>query len=83
MPVFYEKSAELKERMAWLIEHDPNHEYPDVNKDGAPLAPKPENLVAGARKMDMARFYTDLAFDIIGVAGFDYEFQGELCFRWG
>lgn len=70
MPTFYMKAYELRDRLAGIIEED-------TKRDAAPTPPKPEDVVPGARKIDMGKFLTELAFDVIGVAGFDYNFKCE------
>jgi len=68
VPTFYMKAYELRDRLASIIEED-------TKRDAAPTPPKPEDVVPGARKIDMGKFLTELAFDVIGVAGFDYNFR--------
>lgn len=67
-PVFYAKAEELRERIATVIDDDPKH-------DASPTPPKPEDIVPGSRKLDMGKYLTELAFDVIGMAGFDYDFR--------
>lgn len=70
VPVMYNKAAELRDRISAVIDEDSKH-------DASPTAPQPEDIVPGARKIDMGRYLTEVAFDIIGVAGFDYDFNCE------
>lgn len=80
LPIFWEKGYELKDKMAALIADD---------KDGeaAPTPPKKEDVLAYApprgegavggqgRKVDVLKFVSMASIDIIGLAGFDYDFK--------
>lgn len=70
IPVFYAKAAELRDRISAVIEEDAKH-------DASPTPPKAEDIIPGARKLDMGKYLTELAFDVIGLAGFDYDFKCE------
>lgn len=68
LPVFYDKAEELREKLLALIEDDPHN-------DAAPTPPKPEDVVRGARKIDVMKFLGMCTLDVIGVAGFNYDFK--------
>jgi hypothetical protein len=67
-PVFYAKAEELRERIASVIDEDKKH-------DASPTPPKPEDIVPGARKLDMGKYLTELAFDVIGISGCGHDFK--------
>jgi hypothetical protein len=68
LPVFYDKAEELREKILALIEDDPD------NIASATPAKK-EDLVHGGRKIDMMKFLGMCTIDVIGIAGFNYDFK--------
>lgn len=68
VPIIYTKAAELRDRVAAVISDD-------TKGDASPTPPKPEDIVPGARKLDMGKYLTEMAFDVIGVVGCDYDFH--------
>lgn len=68
VPIMYTKAIELCQRLAAVIDED-------ITCDASMTPPKPEDIVPGARKLDMSRYLAEMAFDVIGVAGFDYNFD--------
>ncbi|WVQ81299.1 hypothetical protein IAT38_003422 [Cryptococcus sp. DSM 104549] len=67
-PIFFDKAYELRERLLALIEDDPRGE--------ASATPhRPEDTVEGGRKIDVMRFLGKTTLDVIGLAGFDYDFK--------
>jgi hypothetical protein len=71
IPIFYAKAYELRDRIAATIEEDTQH-------NASPTPPKPEDIIPGSRKLDMGKYLTEYAFDVIGMAGFDYDFGCKL-----
>lgn len=70
VPAMYTKANELCERLASVIDED-------VAYDASPTPAKTEDVVAGARKLDMGRYLTEMAFDVIGLAALDVNFNCE------
>ncbi|TXT09601.1 uncharacterized protein COLE_03535 [Cutaneotrichosporon oleaginosum] len=68
-PIFYDKSYELQRKLAELIEE------PSELDQAAPTPAKPEDVVKGARKIDVMRYMGAATLDVIGLAGFDYDFN--------
>lgn len=64
VPVMFTKAAELGDRLGAII-------------DSAAKGPRAPDVVPGARKVDMNSYLTDMSFDIIGMAGFGYDFRCE------
>lgn len=75
-PIFYDKAYELQRKLIELIEE------PRENDQASPTPPKPEDQVKDARKIDVMRFLGAATLDVIGVAGFDYDFQCRLLSVW-
>ena len=67
VPIFYEKAYDLKDKLIEMIE--------DESIEASPTPPKPEDRVVGGRKIDVSRYLAQCTLDIIGLAGFDYDFQ--------
>lgn len=65
--IMFDKAYELQRKLSNLIEDDsiPASETP----------PKPEDQVKGTRKIDMMKYLGQCTLDVIGVAGFDYDFN--------
>lgn len=70
-PIFYDKSYELQRKLIELVEE------PTADDGASPTPPKPEDVVKGARKIDVMRHLGAATLDVIGLAGFDYDFEGE------
>lgn len=73
VPHMFTKAYELKDK---LLEACSDPDY----FDSETAAPKPEDVVNGARKVNMNKYLINTTFDVIGLAGFDYEFG---CLRSG
>ena len=67
-PIFYDKAYDLKAKMLHLIE--------DESIEASPTPVAPEDKVAGGKKIDVSRYLALFTLDVIGSAGFDYEFGG-------
>jgi hypothetical protein len=67
MSIFYDKSFELKDKLASMIDDDVS-EY-----SSTPTAAI--DRVPGGKKIDVMRYLGQATLDIIGVAGFDYDFK--------
>jgi len=68
MPIFYDKAYDLKDKLSTLID--------DELIEASPTPIIPEDKVAGGRKIDIMRYLALCTLDVIGAAGFDYEFRG-------
>jgi cytochrome P450 len=66
-PIFYDKSYELKEKLLALIA--------DESIEAAPTPAKPEDKVQGGKKIDVMRYLGQTTLDVIGIAGFAYDFK--------
>ncbi|KLT45743.1 putative cytochrome P450 [Cutaneotrichosporon oleaginosum] len=73
VPHMFTKAYELRDK---LMEACADPEYYDPET----AAPRPEDVVPGARKVNMNKYLINTTFDVIGLAGFDYEFG---CLRTG
>jgi cytochrome P450 len=69
IPVFYDKAFELRDKLVSLIEDD------NLAAIAAPTPAKPEDVVPGARKIDVLKFLGMATIDVIGIAGFNYDFR--------
>ncbi|BEI86734.1 hypothetical protein CcaverHIS002_0700800 [Cutaneotrichosporon cavernicola] len=69
VPIFYDKSYELQRKLIDLIEE------PSQDDQASPTPAKPEDVVKGARKIDVMRYLGAATLDVIGLAGFDYDFN--------
>lgn len=59
---------ELREKLLGLVEED--------SEGNAALTPtSKEDMVSGARKIDVMKYLGMAAIDIIGLAGFNYDFK--------
>ena len=66
-PIFYDKAYELRAKLLAVIEDD--------TIQAAPTPAKPEDVVPGAKKIDVMKYVNQATLDVIGIAGFDYDFQ--------
>ncbi|BEI87227.1 hypothetical protein CcaverHIS002_0705730 [Cutaneotrichosporon cavernicola] len=73
VPHMFTKAYELRDK---LMEACADPEYNDPET----AAPRPEDVVTGARKVNMNKYLINTTFDVIGLAGFDYDFG---CLREG
>ncbi|GMK57994.1 hypothetical protein CspeluHIS016_0500260 [Cutaneotrichosporon spelunceum] len=64
--IFMEKGWELQRKLSSLLESDEDNFAP------APTAP--EDKVPGTKKVDVIRYMGEMTLDVIGLAGFDYDF---------
>lgn len=67
MPIFFDKSYELKEKLQAMIT--------DETIEASPTPAKPEDKVEGGRKIDVMRYLGQTTLDVIGIAGFNYDFK--------
>ena len=67
LPIFFDKAYELRDKLSGMIE--------DENICASSTPPKEVNIVAGGRKIDMLKYLGQTTLDIIGLAGFDYDFH--------
>lgn len=68
IPVFYDKAEELREKLLGLIEEDPLN-------TASPTPASKEDAISGGRKIDVMKFLGQCTIDVIGVAGFNYDFK--------
>ena len=66
MPVFYDKANELKDVLLALLD-DPT--------GAAPTPAQACDVVKGGRKVDVMSFLAKCTIDVIGLAGFNYDFH--------
>ncbi|WWC98172.1 hypothetical protein V866_005063 [Kwoniella sp. B9012] len=71
IPIFYDKAYELKEKFINLIENTENTE----GDAASPTPPKEEDVVQGTRKIDVMSWLGKCTLDVIGLAGFNYDFK--------
>jgi cytochrome P450 len=67
IPIFYDKAYELKDKMVTLIE--------DPTAQCAPTPTKAGDKVKGGKQMDVMMYLGQATLDVIGLAGFDYDFK--------
>ena len=65
IPIFYDKAYDLKDMFLNMI---------DSEDETSPTPCRPEDKVTGAKKIDVLRYLGQCTLDVIGVAGFDYDF---------
>lgn len=70
-PVFYDKAYELQRKFNTFIEDEAAADA-DVT---SPTPAKDVDRVPGARKIDVMRYLGQTTLDVIGVAGFNYDFK--------
>ncbi|KAI9636876.1 cytochrome P450 [Dioszegia hungarica] len=68
LPTFYDMAEQLREKLLAVIEDDPDNA-------ASPTPAKGEDVVPGGRKIDVIKYLTMCTIDIIGKAGFDWDFQ--------
>ena len=67
VPIFFDKANELRDKLLALIE--------DESIEASPTPAKEEDKVVGGRKIDIMKFLGQATLDVIGVAGFNYDFK--------
>ena len=67
VPIFLDKAYELKDKLQNMID--------DESIEASPTPPKAEDVVPGARKIDVMRYLAQATLDVIGIAGFAYDFK--------
>ncbi|WWC72890.1 uncharacterized protein I206_106854 [Kwoniella pini CBS 10737] len=70
LPIFYEKSFELKEKFISLIENNEENEI-----ECSPTPPIEIDIIKGSKKIDIMSWLGKTTLDIIGLAGFSYNFN--------
>lgn len=70
MPIFYDKAYELRNKFVFLIEDS------EATEETSPTPAKPEDTIKGGRKIDVMKYLGQASIDIIGLAGFGYDFKG-------
>ncbi len=66
VPIFFDKAYELRDKMATMID--------DHSITASPTPPKEGTDLQGGRKIDVLRYLGQATLDVIGLAGFDYDF---------
>lgn len=72
--IFMDKAWELQRKLSGFLDADDEETF-------SPTPPKPEDCVPGTKKVDVLKYMGQMTLDVIGLAGFDYEFQGEPTLR--
>jgi hypothetical protein len=67
IPIFYDKAYELKDKIITLIE--------DPTVQCAPTPTRAGDEVNGGKQMDVMKYLGQATLDVIGLAGFDYDFK--------
>ncbi|ODN76875.1 hypothetical protein L202_05462 [Cryptococcus amylolentus CBS 6039] len=67
-PIFFDKAYELKIRLLGLIDDD-------AESQASPTPPLEQDKQPNGRKIDMLKWTGKATLDVIGLAGFDYDFQ--------
>ncbi|KLT39531.1 cytochrome P450 [Cutaneotrichosporon oleaginosum] len=65
-PIFMEKAWELQRKLSAILDTE------EETYCSTPV--KPEDRVLGTKKVDMIPYWGQMTLDIIGLAGFDYDF---------
>lgn len=65
--MFMDKAYELKDTL--------NHIVNDTSIEASPTPPVPGDVVEGTRKIDVMRYLAQATLDVIGLAGFNYDFR--------
>ncbi|ORY33012.1 putative cytochrome P450 [Naematelia encephala] len=69
VPIFYDKAYELRDKLQAIIDGDSNVlPSPTPAREG-------DEEVKGGKKIDVMQFLGQATLDVIGVAGFDYDFK--------
>ncbi|KAL7423550.1 hypothetical protein Q5752_001130 [Cryptotrichosporon argae] len=69
-PIFYDKAYELRDKLAAMIEDDAF-----ARAVGAAPTPAADiDTLPGARKVNVTKFLAQATIDVIGIAGFNYDF---------
>jgi len=68
--IFWDKTYELQQKLLGFYDEDNREET-------SPTPPKPQDQVKGAIKIDVQKYLAQGTLDVIGVAGFNYDFGGE------
>jgi hypothetical protein len=67
VPMFLDKAYELKDTLITLIN--------DTSIETSPTPAVKGDIVPGARKIDVMRYLAQATLDVIGLAGFNYDFR--------
>jgi hypothetical protein len=65
--MFFDKAYELKDTLITLIN--------DTSIETSPTPAVKGDIVAGSRKIDVMRYLAQATLDVIGLAGFNYDFR--------
>lgn len=69
VPIFYDKAYELRDKILGLVENEQEGEVV------SPTEAVEMDQVVGAKKIDVMKYLAQATLDVIGVAGFDYDFK--------
>lgn len=67
VPIFFEKGYQLRDKMLAMID--------DESIECAPTPTLESDKVPGGRKIDVMKYLAQATLDVIGIAGFDYDFN--------
>ncbi|WWC91011.1 uncharacterized protein L201_005951 [Kwoniella dendrophila CBS 6074] len=70
IPIFFDKSYELKEKFLSIIEDEDSFQ-----KGASPTPPIEIDQIKGTKKIDVMTWLGKTTLDIIGLAGFNYDFN--------
>ncbi|WVF65346.1 hypothetical protein IAT40_000072 [Kwoniella sp. CBS 6097] len=74
VPIFYDKAYQLRDKFFSLIESDPE-ELAKTGEILSPTPPKDIDVVPGTKKIDVLSWLGKATLDVIGLAGFNYDFR--------
>jgi hypothetical protein len=67
VPMFLDKAYDLKDKFMSLVN--------DASVEASPTPATKEDTVPGTRKIDVMRYLAQATLDVIGLAGFNYDFR--------
>ncbi|KAH7914476.1 cytochrome P450 [Hygrophoropsis aurantiaca] len=72
-PIFFQKAEELRDRLENMISHPPSNSSASLPPLPPPPYSSPQSLAETI--IDIAHWTSRATFDVIGLAGFDYQFH--------
>lgn len=67
VPMFFDKAHELRDTLITMVN--------DTSIETSPTPAVAKDIVPGARKIDVMRYLAQATLDVIGLAGFNYDFR--------
>ncbi|WVQ81330.1 hypothetical protein IAT38_003453 [Cryptococcus sp. DSM 104549] len=68
VPIFYDKAYELREKLLGLVEGA-------LDEAASPTPAVDVDIVEGGKKIDVLKYLGKTTLDVIGIAGFNYDFK--------